>query len=304
MFSKCFCEVNPPRQYRRKPVASGKGLCKITAVRAVAFAGWLVATQWINASAADLELPPRRADAPGGMAFATSIAGRDLAAWEREVSAEVEKGNVPQFWRSFVEVRVAGEGGSGHGSAIYFVAPDYFCIGSDDDYFLTPLSPKVAQALADRLGCVLPTRKMVDDIYRAAPVKLPPAPFPPDAAMTTIPAFTEHNHLIRAQRAATLPAHPLGSLVAGHKKDVVVTAQLATSPGKVAIYGWHKRAATPIQPLYLGHGEGWVDYSHGVRFVMRELSVNGIATRVDAVLADPELSGLLSDEGVIAAPRY
>jgi hypothetical protein len=96
----------------------------------------------------------------------------------------------------------------------------------------------------------------------------------------------------------------LGALVAGHKKDVVITARLAQSPGKVAIYGWHHTNGDPIQPLYLGHTAAWVDYSHGVRLVQRSLQVNGKPSSVAAVLADANLAGLLSDEGPFVCSRY
>lgn len=140
--------------------------------------------------------------------------------------------------------------------------------------------------------------------YRAAELKLEPAPIPPSDAMTTVPVFAQHNATVRAQRTAALAAHPLGALVAGHKKDVVLTPQLADAPGKVAIYGWHKLDGTAIQPLFLGHAASWVDYSHGIRLIRRDMIVNGAPTTIDAVLADPKLCALLSDEGPLRAYRY
>lgn len=242
------------------------------------------------------ELPPRPGDAMNGTAFAARIATLDLAERENAVVAEVQRGNVPAFWRRFVAVRM--------GNAIISVSPDYLCIGDDHDYLLTPLTPATAQAIADRLGCVLPTRRMVDAIHRAAPLKLAPSPIPPSPAMTTAPVFAQHNETVREQRAAALTAHPLGTLVAGHKKDVVITPQLAAKPDKVAIYGWHRLDGTPIQPLYLGHTAKWVDYSHGIRLVRREVTLDGQPTTVSAVLADEKLCALLSDEGPIREPRY
>ena len=249
-----------------------------------------------EAEAAEIVLPARPADAARGSEFATRVAHFDLAARETAVVAEVTRGNVPAFWRRFVEVKVAG--------AAFYVSPDYLAIGADDDYFLTPLTPLTAQLIADQLGCVLPTRKMVDDIHRAAPLKLAPAPIAPSAAMTTVPVFVQHNATVREQRAAALAAHPPGTLVAGHKKDVVLTPRLAAAPGKVAIYGWHRLDGSAIQPLYLGHSSSWVDYSHGARFVLRELLCNGARTTVDAVLADAKLCALLSDEGPMLDPRH
>ena len=122
--------------------------------------------------------------------------------------------------------------------------------------------------------------------------------------MITVPVFSNHNATVRAQRTEQLPAHPLGTLVAGHQKDVVITAKLASAPGKVAIYGWHQTNGTPIQPLYLKHIASWVDYSQCIRLVQQKLSVNGREKTIAEVLADPALAGLLSDEGPIPKPRY
>lgn len=241
-------------------------------------------------------LPPRPADAPGGDAFAASLAGLDPAAREAAVVAEVKRGNVPDSWRRFVPVELD--------AAVLHVAPDYLAVGTDADAFLTPLSPAVAEQLADALDCVLPTPRMVDAIHRAAPLKLAPAPIPPSPAMTTVAVFAQHNATVRAQRSAALAAHPFGTLVAGHKKDVVLTAQLTARPGRVAIYGWHRPDGSVIQPLYFGHAATWVDYSHGVRLVARALTVDGQSTTVDAVLADPARRGLLSADEPGPRPRY
>jgi hypothetical protein len=250
--------------------------------------------------AADTTIADRAADAPTGSEFAASIAPLDLAARERAIITEVKRGNVPAFWRKFVEVKVA----TSDGAVMFRVAPDYFAIGTDDDYFLIPMTPMTAQTIADELGCILPTRKMVDEIWRAAELKLTPAPIPPTPAMISVPVFIEHNAMVRTQRIEALPAHPAGTLVAGHKKDVVLTPQLAVAPGKVAIYGWHRADGSPIQSLHLGHTASWVDYSHGVRLVARKMTVNGVPMTVEAVLADSALCTLLSDEGPITSPRY
>lgn len=262
--------------------------------RAIALCFLLGAT---TIDATELTLPPRAADAPTGRDFAARIATLNLAAREAAVVAEVMRGNVPDFWRHFVDINLEGR-------ATIAVAPDYLAVGSDDDYLFTPLSPATAQALADQLGCVLPTRKLVNAIYHAASLRLEPAPIPPGDAMTTAPVFAQHNATVREQRAAALAKHPLGTLVAGHKKDVVLTPQLADAPGKVAIYGWHKPDGTAIQPLFLGHTSAWVDYSHGVRFIRRDMTLDGAPTTIDAVLADPKTCALLSDEGPMGDYRY
>ena len=189
-------------------------------------------------------------------------------------------------------------------SATFFVAPDYLAVGTDDDYFLTPMTPVTAQRIADRLGCTLATRKMVNAIYAAAEVKLAPTPIAPSPAMITVPVFAQHNAMVRTQRLAQRSAHLPGALVAGDKKDVVISAKLASVTNRVAIYGWHQTNGAPIQPLYLGHASAWVDYSHGIRLVLQKMTVNGQLKTVAEVLADANLAGLLSDEGVITEPRY
>ncbi len=227
-----------------------------------------------------------------------------LAEREAEVYREVLAGNVPGFLRRLCPMRVTNVSRGLTNTALFYVTPDYLAVGSDADYLLMPLSPGMAQRLADALQCSLPTPKMVDAIYSAAPVKLSPAPIPPSAAMTTIAVFSNHNEMVRVQRAEQLAQHPLGALVAGHKKDVVICARLAASPGKVAIYGWHRTNGSPIQPLYLGHAASWVDYSQCVRLVSQDTIVNDRPRKVAEVLADPDLAGLLSDEGKIQCARY
>lgn len=99
-------------------------------------------------------------------------------------------------------------------------------------------------------------------------------------------------------------SHPLGALVAGHKKDVVISARLAGVTNKVAIYGWQQTNGMAIQPLYLGHVSWWVDYSQCVRLVSQNMLVNGEKKTVAEVLADPKFCSLISDESVITNARY
>jgi hypothetical protein len=50
-----------------------------------------------------------------------------------------------------------------------------------------------------------------------------------------------------------------------------------------------------VQPLYTGHTERWVDYSHGVRLVRRRVLIDGAATRAEAILTDPGSCALLGE---------
>lgn len=252
------------------------------------------------ASAQLLPFPARPADALSGTDFVRAIASLLLTNRETRIVAEFLRGNVPSFLRQLQPVTLR----NGTNVAVIHVTPDYLAIGSDEDFFLAPMTPDAAQRIADALGCRLPTRKMVDAIHSSATLKLNPAPIPPSVAMTTVEVFAQHNATVRTQRLAEITQHPLGTLVAGHKKDVVITPRLGNSPGKVAIYGWHKPDGKAIQPLFLGHTNSWVDYSHGIRLVSSSLLLNGASNRVQSVLANPRFAALLSDEGVIADSRY
>jgi hypothetical protein len=110
--------------------------------------------------------------------------------------------------------------------------------------------------------------------------------------------------MVRTQLLARATDPAAETLVAGHKKDLVISSRLELVPGKVGIYGWHRPDGTPLQPLYAGHANTWVDYSHGVRLVQSVMLVNGSSNTVPAVLADRRLAALLSNEGVIHSGRY
>ena len=249
-----------------------------------------------NASSQRLNLPPRPSNAKPGAEFARSLVALSLVNRERAIVDEILNGNVPDWSRRLVPVTV--NDGSAH--LTLYVAPDYLAIGSNDDYFFTPLSPAAAQSLADRLGCTLPTPKLVDAIYAASTIKLTPSPISPTPAMTSVPVFLDHTRTILDQRKS----QPVGVLVAGHKKDVVISKKVFATPGKVAIYGWHREAGQPIQPLYTGHKDSWVDYSHGIRLIDRMVTIDGNPRTIQDILADPKLAPLLSDEGVMSQTRY
>lgn len=247
-----------------------------------------------------LHLPPRTSTVAGSQ-LAVELAGLPLAAREDRVLVEVERGNVPSFLASLAPVHLRTLiGDRGHEATIW-CSPDYFGLGADDDWLRMPITPQLAQRLADRLDCVLPTPKLVDAIWAQAAVKVAPHPFSPrDHDILSVAIFAASHAAIEAQRGdATRTA-----LLAGHKKDVVISALLRDAPNRVVIYGWHRLDGTPIQPRWKGHTTGHVDYSHGIRFVARTMLLDGTPTTVDAVLADPALHVLLSDEGPLAGVRY
>ena len=194
-------------------------------------------------------------------------------------------------------VKAKGASGKEHIATIE-VMPDYLAIGSDTDWVRVPMTPMTAARVADAFGSALPTRKIVDDVYTAATVKLEPNPLTMDRE--SVATFLKHHRLIEDQRRGK----KLGELIAGIKKDVVVTNRLDERPNRVAIYGWHTLDGKPIQPLTIVHANWYVDYSHGVRLMKRTVMVDGKPRDVRHVLYATDLCGLLSDEGPITRPAY
>jgi hypothetical protein len=256
-----------------------------------------------------LPLPPRPVDAPSGDQVVQAISPLSRESREDSLSRQFMSGNIPDFMRTLVPVTSSASVGGSTRSATYYVTPDYLAVGSNEEYFLTPMTPLLAQRLADALQCTLPTRKMVNDIYAAAHLKLAPAPIAPSAEMITVPVFARHDSMVWAQRSPQLSSFPLGTLIGGTKKDVVISNKIRNElksgvPKPVVIYGWHQLNGVPIQPLYNGHGETYADYSHGIRLVQEAVQLNGSPTTVSAILKDADLSAILSDEGPIPFPRY
>jgi hypothetical protein len=263
----------------------------------------------IAAESQVLHVPVQRADALAGHAFAESVISLSREAREDKVYLQVTSGNVPNFLRHLVSVTVSATAGGTRHTLTYHVLPDYLAIGSEEDYVLMPMTPVCAQRIADTTRCILPTRKMVDDIYRAATVKLSPKPIPPTPAMTTIGVFIDHNDSVWQQRIAVLNVSPLGVLVGGDKKDVIISNAIydhlkPAVPRPVVIYGWHQLNGGPIQPLYNGHDATYADYSHGIRLIQKSATLDGLPVDLTEILKDSTLSLLICDEGIIAIPRY
>ena len=250
----------------------------------------------IPADAADVRItfPARPADAPTGSQFQQQIANLSRDQREATVLREIMHGNVPEFLRQLKPIRVQAIDNSGTNHvATYFVMSDYLAVGSNDNFFRVPINPATASAIADKFDASLITTKVSDDVFAAAQAKLNPKPLTKDR--DAVAAFWQHQQIIEEQ----LLGQPRGQLVTGIKKDVVLTNRLREKPHKVAIFGWHYPDGRPIQSLYVGHVDWYVDYSHGVRLMSQQIIVDGQMLRVSDVLKDPRLSPLLSSEGPI-----
>jgi hypothetical protein len=235
-----------------------------------------------------------------GTAFYEQV---NTAQWKVRDSVATEKilsGAVPSFLRKLIPIKINGiDSNTGKSvTAIIYVMPDYLSIGTNTDWARIPLTPLAAQPIADSLNCFLPTRKLVDEIYKAATVKLAPVPMyiHRDSSIT----MWQHHLIIEGQRKNRQ------GLVAGIKKDVVITDMLTRSAKKnrVAIYGWHLLNGKAIQPLYTGHVDWYADYSHGIRLAYNNVKLNGSWVLYTDIMKNKGLRHLISDENFADVYRY
>lgn len=258
--------------------------------------------RYLNAATSPLDMarsiPPRDPQALTGSQFAESVSGMDRHEREQAILDQLLQGNLPGFLRNLIPVKLSHELADGTTlAATIFVMPEYLAIGSDRDFLRMPMNLHTAAAIAHRFGFVLPTKRIVDAVYDQSPCHFMPQPLPPGPQMSSTPYYRMHNGMIDAQ--SEIRGFALGALVAGHKKDVVLTNRLATHPGQIAIYGWHRASGDPIQPLSTVHGAGYADYSHGIRLVAGNVLLNGQPRSTHEVLSDSSFASVLSDEGPI-----
>jgi hypothetical protein len=210
-------------------------------------------------------------------------------------------GNVPSFLRDFVPITITLK----TNSITYLCTSDCLSIGTDDDYVRMPMNPLTAQKIADKYDCSLPTRKIVNDVWKNAVHKLTPLPWGPpyDKSMLSTYRFNEHNKRIQKQ----LVGKDYTKLISGHKKDVVLTNKLfPNNPKKrVAIYGWIKSNGCAIQNLNpSSHEVTYADYSHQVMLIMNDVVCNSKLMRIQDVFTNPDLCALISDEGILKFIKY
>ena len=234
-----------------------------------------------------------------GSAFFAWANTQPRAVWDSMAVEQIFSGNYPSHVFRWVTIHTQIQVDSVTTlRASYQVTSDYLSLGTDADWSRVPLTAMAAQQLADSFQCFLPTRKIVDDIYQAARVKL--APMPMFAFRDSPVTMYQHHLIIEGLRNGRK------GLIAGIKKDVVIAALLTRSakPNRIAIYGWHQLNGKPIQPLYAGHVNWYADYSHGVRLVKRTIQINGRPYDYIQVMQDPLLRKLICDEADCDVYRY
>lgn len=184
----------------------------------------------------------------------------------------------------------------------YLVSNNYL---SFED-IIVPLSAPKAQKFMDTFYCCMPTKKMVDQIWQQSEIKVKQiAKGPPyDESMFSIKEIIRNSDLINNE----LKGLDRSKLIAGHKKDVVLTNKLApNNPNKrVAIYGWHGKNGVPIQGpgvQAMAHEITYYDYADCIRIISRDCTLNGEVKDILEVLTSDN-AYLLSDEGKLNFTGY
>ena len=222
---------------------------------------------------------------------------RTLSLQDRELLTvrEILADNVPDYMKGFIRIKTVQKDAQGRKHRLTLWAkPHYLTVLSGDVPFIVPMTPMTAQIIADSLDCSLPTPKIVDIIYQNAQATPEPFNYIPRGERNLDPDLLfDHSQVIFAQLKAA--GKKPGMLVAGTKKDVVIT-RIPPHPERthhVIIYGWHRPDGTPIQPVYDGYINTYVDYSHGIRLIRNKILVDGKEYTIAQLLADPVMWPLI-----------
>lgn len=230
--------------------------------------------------------------AEGGAAFIARY--KPLKGSARD-AALLDAVNDPDWVEVTIKPAKTAKGAAAQHQAVIRVAADYVSVGEDGDFVRMPMTPQLAQKVANKFEASLPTKKLVDDIWAAADVKLTPAPMNNFKVADTPDRYLVHQKAIEDQLAGR------DGLIAGQKKDIVVGNMMARSPGKVVIYGWHKPDGKAIQPESSIHSNIYMDYSHGVRLVSLKITVDGDEKDLRDVMKSRELCPLVAYDCPVAA---
>jgi hypothetical protein len=266
-----------------------------------------VSSQNIIKAPCELNIPARPQNALSGSQFMKNVESLTFAEREERIFEEISKGNIPQFLRKLTKLEGEFQDAAGitH-KVIYEVMPDYLAIGSELDYCRVPMGPKTAQKIADLFGAILPTSKLVDEIYKNADIKLEPVTYAPVGNLSElVPRFVMHNNDIEAKLKKSEAR--LGELVSGTKKDVIISSKILdpARPNHVVIYGWHKLDGLPIQPATNIHFDTYVDYSHGIRLLNNEILLDSKLMKIADLLKHETLFKIFSNESEpMVQPHY
>lgn len=254
---------------------------------------------------------------PAGGSFGDELSDNLVTREEQMISA-VDQGRTAIDW---VQVKSEKNGRT----CIFLMMRQALRIGFQGDEFLVSASFNATQRMADILGVFMPTTRMLDLFYQQSQVKLPSmnqTSWQQDGTMGRTERMREYAAMIETKIAAS--SNPSGT-IGNEGKAWVITRRNWTppqgiadnskgegqlgSPHNGANFGWYTGktkqpgpGASPggmevLQSIGLAHDRHHADYSQLIYFVQPDCFVDGVKTNVEAVLADPERSFLLQDEG-------
>jgi len=222
-----------------------------------------------------------------------------------------ETGNIPDFLRHPKKISIPTRNG---GTISVYAMPDYFAVGSNHDYVRFPMWPAMAQAIARQYDLSLPTRTVVDAIWNEA--GRTGAQLPASSLATTSfirseedePYLNSPGFVLQRDREindlmASRGIRP-GTLIAGPKKELVVSNGAARNDRQIHFYGLYDANGKPIQrgpahgPLGYRHDE----YALGIRFLSQMVTVtdmngNKKVISMNEALMDKDLSKDLNKVG-------
>jgi hypothetical protein len=230
---------------------------------------------------------------------------RRSAQVEELVYQQFNSGNIPDFMRpeNFPTIKVEKTIEGRKYEVSLKVCPDYLAIGTNDNYIIVPVSAVLAQRIADRFDLALPTQKLVDILddeakrtrtyvpFFAAP-KLAESVINPHTNKPAIEgemgkkwSFQQYGHYegrwmlsgqfveeqSRLINQSVRDGGNLPGIRSGHKKDVIYDPFNFTKAreGGQPVIIYHR----PVQGLSYQHNVGYLDYSHGIRFLSNYVDV-------------------------------
>jgi|GEM_PF-6399810 len=262
------------------------------------------------------KIPERPINAPTGSQFLESQKGMSQSKMEQAIFNEIDQGNIPSFCRSENMKKLTIEK-NGY-KVTYKVALDYLSIGSDSDYIRMPITPLLAQKLAKKYNWGLPTASMTEHIYKNANIKLEGKGYltgeKGSAKLAEQQAKMQSNEYIQKhsldidKQLSKLDRHNSGteqSLIAGHKKDVIISQYAINHPGSLDMRGLYiNGTAVQTNPA---HQDTYRDYSHGYRPIYGDIEITKPDGTTEVMkyydgLKSPKIAEILNGkEGVIDA---
>jgi hypothetical protein len=218
-----------------------------------------------------------------------------------------------------VEFGVVQSAHKGHTASIS-VMTDTLKIGTENSVRI-PASATLCQQLADYLGLMMPTTRIFDLMWRQGS-RLEPATQYADPAdrkkhhydgppyfspeMDDVGASLKYHD--ETEREITGLTEPRSKLLA-HGKIWALDNRMTSA--KVVNYGFASNRAPSLsasgirmwQPASTRHNRVHADYSQVVRMWDPRVLVDGEARDAHELLTDPELAGLVSDQGVLKVLR-